>query len=117
MIRIRATLKQSRRSLLGLAALGLTCLALIVAHGGPGLDHMAGSDDADQMTAVAVSLCLAVIQGGALLVAALGGTAHLRRRATRIVGNDGAAARSIPRPNPPVPAARAGPAVLQVFLR
>ena len=78
---------------------------------------MAGSGDGDQMTAVAVSLCLAVIQGGALLAVALGGTALLRRRATRVVGSGGAAARSTPRPYPPVPAARAGPAVLQVFLR
>lgn len=115
MIRIQVTLKQSRRSLLALAALGLTCLALIVVHGAPGLDHMAGSDDGDQMTAAAISLCLAVVQGGVLLLVTLGGTAFLRRRATRIVG--GAPALSTPLRSPPVPAARAGPSVLQVFLR
>lgn len=117
MIWIRTKLQRSRRSLLAVGALALTCLTLILAHGAPGLDHMAGMDHGDQMTEAAISLCLAVVQGGLVVLVALGGAALLRRRPPRTIGVGRALALASPPRNLSVPAARAGPAVLQVFLR
>ena len=116
MIWIRTKLQRSRRSLLAVGALALTCLTLILAHNAPGLDHMAGMDHGDQMTKAAISLCLAVVQGGLVVLVALGGAALLRRR-PRTIGVGRALALASPPRNLSVSAARAGPAVLQVFLR
>lgn len=117
MIWIRTRLQRSRRSLLAFGALALTCLTLILAHGAPGLDHMAGMDQGDHVAKAAISLCLAVVQGGVVLLVALGGTVLLRRRSARRPSAPRTVALSSPLRNLPVPAARAGPAVLQVFLR
>ena len=106
-------MQRQRRRLLILAAVGALCTALAWAHGPSGDDHMGG----DEM-AQAISTCLAVIDVGlGLLVGALAIASVRRRRPPRSISGKpwrGAA--------PPLPAItpirpRAGPAVLQVFLR
>ena len=111
---LRSRLEGQSHALLVGGALALVCLALAWAHSAPGQDHMAAEDD--QMTAT-ISMCLAVVSTGLTLLAAVGGMLSLRRRRPPI------------RLMPSVPlslshnrllrpaSARAGPAVLQVFLR
>lgn len=100
-----------------ITALGVTCLALILAHGAPGLDHMAGMDEGDHPAKVALSLCLAVVQGGLILLAVIGGTALMRRRSPRRIEVTRPRLFAVGCRERSGPPARAGPAVLQVFLR
>lgn len=117
MIRIRTTLQRSRRSLLGVAALALTCLTLILAHGAPGLAHMDSMDQGDHMADAAISLCLAIVAAGLSLLVLTGATALLRRRAPRRMAGNAAGVLTARMRRLSAPAARAGPARLQVFLR
>jgi hypothetical protein len=115
-IRIRALIKLRGRTLVIGAALALICLALAWAHSAPAAHEMNASGD-DQMADV-ISICLAVLQIGGGLLAALIGTVLVRRR------------RPPRRLSPTIPAnavfgrglvypvaARAGPALIQVFRR
>jgi hypothetical protein len=115
-IRIRALIKLRGRTLVIGAVLALICLALAWAHSAPAAHEMSAGGD-DQM-AEAISICLAVLQVGGSLLAALCGAVLIRRR------------RPPPRLSPTIPAgaivgrglvyplaARAGPAALQVFRR
>jgi hypothetical protein len=115
-IRIRALIKLRGRTLVIGAALALICLALAWAHSAPGAHEMNASG-VEPMADV-ISICLAVLQiGGGLLAALFGGMFVKRRRPPR-------------RLSPTIPAnavssqglvypvaARAGPAALQVFRR
>lgn len=95
-------------------ALASLCGALIWAHGAPGADHMAGDH---QEGSSALGICLAVLQGGLALFVVGGATALLLRRLRRRRGathRTPSRASIVPVPVP-VPA-RAGPAILQVFL-
>lgn len=114
MIRLRATVSRRARSLSIGGALVLVCLAVAWAHAAPVAHEMNAMGD-DEM-ATAVSICLAVLGAGAGLLAAVLGAAIVgRRRPPRSLGPT-APGLLIARPAliPPV-AARAGPAVLQVF--
>lgn len=117
MIRIRSSLQRSKRPLLVGAALAVICVVLLVAHSGPGVEHMAGMDQGDEMSQTVASTCLAVLAVGVVLAAITGGVARLRRSAPL---NLVAPRRSFLTPcRAAVPGiqARAGPALLQVFLR
>lgn len=114
MIRLRSRLQGHRHALLVGGVLAFVCLALAWAHSAPAADHMAAEDD--QMASV-ISMCLAVASAGLALLAAVGGMFWLRRRRPPIRLMP-AVWLSLSRISLPSPAsARAGPAVLQVFLR
>ncbi len=115
MIRVRAILTNRRCGLLVASAVVLLSVALAWAHGAPGDDHMGGGHDGD---GAMVSMCLAVIQAvGSVAVVALLGAMVLarRRRVALLLVGAGATGRVV---GPQVRyRARAGPEVLQVFLR
>jgi hypothetical protein len=115
MIRLRALIQTRSRSLLLCVALTFVGLILAWAHSAPAAHEMPASGE-DQMAEV-VSICLAVLQVGAgLLAAAVGAVLLARRRpptALAATGTSGVFVRAV---TPPV-AARAGPSVLQVFRR
>jgi hypothetical protein len=114
MIRLRTLIKRQGRTLLIGGALALVCLAVAWAHSAPAAHEM--NEGGDDQMAGAISICLAVLQVGAALLAAVAGALIVRRR--RPPRSLGAPFRGrlfvSPRPVPPV-AARAGPAALQVF--
>lgn len=113
MIRLRSLLQSQSRTLLAGGVLALACLALAWAHSAPAAEHMAVDGD----SVAAISTCLAVASTGLGLLAAVGGVLALRRRRPwlRLAPT---APVSFSRTRLPGPAAaRAGPAVLQVFLR
>ena len=114
MIRLRSRLQGQGHALLVGGALALICLALAWAHSAPAQDHMAGEED--QMAAM-ISMCLAVVSTGLALVAAVGGMLSLRRRRPpiRLMPTLPVSLSRTPLLSPANP--RAGPAVLQVFLR
>lgn len=114
MIRLRALIRRRARSLSLGAVLALVCLAIAWAHGAPRAHDMAASGG-DEM-ATAVSICLAVLQAGAGLLAAALGLVIVRRWRPPRTLSPTAPTRLIAAPGlvPPV-APRAGPAVLQVF--
>lgn len=90
------------------------CLALLLAHSGPGLDHM---DEMDHGTAKAVmSLCLAVVGSAVALLGAWAG-AQTRRPPICLRRDFAMGTMDLRFRTQPLPAARAGPARLQVFLR
>jgi hypothetical protein len=113
MIRLRASIQRRSRALLVGGALVLTCLAVALAHIGPGTDHMGAASD---QASAAISVCLAVVQGSlGLLAAALGALALRRRRAPlRLALNRARSAAVDPLLTPA--SARASPPRLQVFL-
>ena len=115
---LREPLYSEGRSWLGAAALSLVCLALLLAHGGPGLEHMETMEHgpADGPVKVVMSVCLAVIAGAAVLLGAWNGLRR-RRPGAWLVQRFRPAAHGIRLSSKPLPAARAGPAQFQVFLR
>jgi hypothetical protein len=117
MIRIRTSLGRSSRSLLAVSALALTCLTLILAHGAPGLDHMASMDQGDHMGKAAISLCLAIVGAGLSMLVLSGGTTLWRGRAPRRIASNAPGVLITHLRHVSAPEARAGPARLQVFLR
>ena len=98
-----------------IVALGL---AVAMAHGALGQDHMAGMDGSRVSQSAVVSACLAVLEVGSAGAVLLGGWLSFKRqRATdpselRIRLAPMAAGRTAS-----LPAARAGPALLQVYRR
>lgn len=112
MIRQREFLSQHKQRLALLATLGVLALALVLEHSGLGHGEMAGADAGQ-----AISMCLAIVEAGAVLV----GAAALLRIRPRLGG--------VPRDllagpvvvlaptGAKVPSARAGPSLLQVFRR
>jgi hypothetical protein len=109
--------QRSRRSFLAAAGLGAVCVTLVLSHGAVEADHMTAGDGDPGMSEVAISICLAIVQAGAFLLAVAGGVARLRRRPPIRLVRD-TAFRSAGQPTPVLaPPARAGPAALQVFLR
>lgn len=118
MIRFRSALARARTSLALSLGLALTCLALLAAHSGPGLSHMEEMDHAP--TEAAVSLCLAVLGPTVLLLGAWQGLLRrIGRRSRTILLALRRDQRPKPWPSPrlSIPRVRAGPPVLQVFLR
>jgi hypothetical protein len=110
-IRQRAFLIRNRRRLALLAVFGALVVALSAEHSG--LGH---AEDGGDMGSI-VSMCLAIVQAGVLLV---GVASLLRRRPQRHAAPAGlpatvAIAGRVPRLGPP--RIRAGPSRLQVFLR
>ena len=112
MIRQRSFLIRNRKRLALLAVLGALVLALAVEHTGVGHGEMEGGD----MGGV-VTMCLAVVQAAALLV---GAAALLKARPRRAIPpRELFAVPAIAMPTPVLgsPLSRAGPSLLQVFLR
>lgn len=118
MTALRTSLLSDRRSWLLAAGVAVVCLALLLAHSEPGLGHMDAREHgpANGPVKAVMSLCLAVIGSAIVLLGAWGGLQRRRPgfRLPRIVGPTTLAVRFSARP---LPAARAGPARLQVFLR
>jgi hypothetical protein len=107
MIGIRSFLHRHRHRIALAAVLSALCVALAVEHSGLGQEHMGE----------AISMCLAVVEGGALALAAGLGLRKTRLprppRRTRAVGIH----RVAYAPLSAAPLPRAGPSLLQVFLR
>jgi hypothetical protein len=106
MIGIRSFLHRHRHRIALAAVLSALCVALAVEHSGLGQEHMGE----------AISMCLAVVEGGALLAAA--GLGLSKPRLPRPARRTGPASLQ-PVPSAPVsvaPLPRAGPSLLQVFL-
>lgn len=92
----------------------LVCMVVVVAHSDPGGHDMGGMEGADSAMSDAMSICLAVLGVGSLMV--IGGVIISRRRRFPSFPTD---ARTVfTRPvavRLPGFRARAGPSVLQVF--
>jgi hypothetical protein len=115
MIRLRGSIEREGRKALALGAIAFLSLAFALAHTGVGEHRMSGDEMGDEMRAV-ISVCLAVVEGGtAILLLTLGRASLARRRASY--------ARAVPLRSALVPRRvgparpRAGPDLLQVFLR
>ncbi len=105
-IRLRALIKRRPHRGMFVALLAALCMLLAWEHGGFAEDHMGE----------AVSICLAVVESAAILVA--GGATLRRARRPRPPRRLAPRAPLLSAPLPSTPArARAGPASLQVFLR
>jgi hypothetical protein len=117
-IRIRKTLTCRKHALAVFGAIVTLGLAVAMAHGLPGQDHMGGMDGSSgsqDMPSAVISICLAVLEVG-VVGAALLGWRLLRRRQEfpgRIESGHFGSITLDRRAN--VPSARAGPARLQVF--
>lgn len=112
---IRSSLRRRRGSITLLCLVGLICFSIASAHGGPASEHMSSEHQGGDAASIA-SVCLAVLQiGGAVAFVLVAALVTRRSRRSRFA----AAAR----PAQPEASfavrhrARAGPAVLQVFLR
>ena len=105
-----------RRSLAALVALALTCLALVVAHSGPGVAHMDEMGHQGGPAKAVMGLCLAVAAAAITLLGAWSGwVARPARRAQARVATPSRITCGWPLAGEARP--RAGPANLQVFLR
>ena len=103
---------RNRRRLALLAVLGALVLGLAVEHSGLGHGEMGGGDMGE-----VISTCLGVVTAGALLV---GAGALLRARPRRVIPPRepfAVPAVAMPAPAPGSPLSRAGPSLIQVFLR
>ncbi len=115
MIRLRETARRQGGRGLALGAIALISLVLLWEHSAPGGHHM--SDHEGMGAGTVVGICLAVLQGGGMLMLGFGLLGMIRRARPRPVPV------SLPPtplvvPQPGSPARpRAGPATLQVFLR
>jgi hypothetical protein len=118
-IRIRTILSGQRHALAILGTIIALALAVTLAHGLPGQNHMGGMDESDgshDVPSAVISVCLAVVEVGVAGAALLGWRLLVRRRGNlprRIDAWPGdlfALDRRLI-----VPKARAGPAKLQVF--
>lgn len=116
MIRIRRQLLDFRRRPIAIGlSLAAICIALLLAHGAPGLDHMDDGMDQGTHAGAVISMCLGVIQAGFAVLVIVGIVALARRRFVRtsrvdpIWPSDAFGRR-------PERFPRAGPAALQVFL-
>lgn len=108
---IRTKLRKSLDSAVAIAALFLISLIIIAAHSEPSAHGMEG-DSAGMSDAM--SICLAVLQIGVLLLAGQLLMIRRRLRAPRIVGRS-LAAKAIRNLIDPGHRIREGPSVLQVF--
>jgi hypothetical protein len=92
-------------------------MALVLAHGAVGGGHMTADEHDPGTSETAISICLAVVEAGGLLLAVVGGMARLRRRPPICLPGRDAMHALAPHSRVLAPPTRAGPAVLQVFLR
>lgn len=111
-IRQRDFLIANRRRLALLVTLGVLALAVAAEHAGLGHGDMTHPDMGQ-----AISICLAVVEAGAVLIGALALVA-IRPRVTRTRAHLFAhPATTLPATSAALPRARASPPVLQVFRR
>lgn len=112
MIRQRELLVRSRRRLALLATLGILATAIFLEHSGLGHGEMA-----DGEIGQAISVCLAIVEAGAVFAGAAALLKIRPRFAAAPSGLPAAPALSFAGTGSKVPAApaRAGPSVLQVF--
>jgi hypothetical protein len=109
-IRQREFLGRHKHQLALVADLGVLALALVLEHSGLGHGEMADTDMGE-----AISMCLAIVEAGAVLI---GASALLRTRprfapaAHRMFVGPVVAVRAA---GVRIPSARAGPSLLQVF--
>lgn len=110
--RTRSMLPRRRGSLLAICAVALLGLVVIAAHSEPSAHQMDGHEAG--MTG-AMSICLAVLQaGGVMVIAILLGIHRRRVRAPLLIGEVGTS-RFIKFTSDPGHRIREGPSVLQVF--
>ncbi|MGH2984454.1 MAG: hypothetical protein ACRDK5_09415 [Solirubrobacterales bacterium] len=104
-------MEREGRKLLALGAIATLSLVLALAHSGPGEHGMSG----EEMGAT-ISICLAVVEGGAALLLLALGSAGLARRWRALFAPAGPPRSALlPRSTGPC-RPRAGPDLLQVFL-
>lgn len=105
-------LYRARGSLLAVCAIALLSLVVLAAHSEPSAHQM----DGDEMgMAGAMSICLAVVQvGGVMVIATLLGTYRRRVRAPLLIEEAGTS-RFIKLTSDPGHRIREGPSFLQVF--
>ena len=112
MIRQREFVIRNRRRLALLATLGVLALAVVLEHSGLGHGEIAEADMGQ-----GISMCLAIVEAGAVLIGALA-LVTIRQRFTPVrldlFAGPSPAMRAA---NTPIPPSRAGPSVLQVFRR
>jgi hypothetical protein len=114
MIRIRETFRRNGRRLFVLGAIALISAVVLWAHSAPGGRHMPMPDH--EMGA-AIGVCLAVLEAGTVLLLGIGLSAIVRRQ-RRSFAPQPMPALPLLTPSDDSPARpRAGPALLQVFLR
>ena len=116
-IRIREFVAGPRSSLAITLGLGLICLALVFAHGAPGLEHMSAMDHDSAPAKAVVSLCLAVLGSAVAVLGVWRGLVRLGLRDPRPVGRCSETFSALVPAAPFDGRARASPARLQVFLR
>ena len=111
--RTRSMLSQVRGSLLAVCAIALLSLVVLAAHSEPSAHQM---NEHEAGMASAMSICLAILQvGGVVVIATLLGTYRRRVRAPLMIGEVGTS-RFIKFTSDPGHRIREGPSVLQVFL-
>ena len=106
MIRLRCFLGRRRQRIALAAVLAALCVALSVEHSGLGVDRMGDL----------ASMCLAVLDGAAVLLLSAVGLAAVRRPRPPVTILAAAPLALTPPPIAPPPA-RDGPILLQVFRR
>lgn len=119
MIRIRTILTGRRHALAVLGAIATLGIAVAMAHGLPGQDHMGGMDGSSgshEVPSAVITVCLAVVEVGVAGGALLGWRLLLRRRPDfpRRIEAGLVGTISVDR-HLDAARARAGPARLQVF--
>ncbi len=119
MIRIRSALTAQQHALAMVGVIIALGIAVAVAHGAAGQDHMGGlggMEDSHVGQSAVVSMCLAVLEAGAAGAVLLGGSLLVRRRPADTPRDLGAPFLSTATERKlPVPRARAGPSLLQVY--
>lgn len=111
-IRLRLSLMRVQRRMLAVASLILICLAVLLTHAGLGAAEM--PEGGHEMGTIAISICLAVLDTALFILAGFGLLRPVVRRgkaADRPIRSARFECKRV------APAARAGPSVLQVFLR
>ena len=98
--------------MLAVALLSFLCATLLLAHSAVGMGHDSAMDDGAMQDAMTVCLAVVQIVGAFVLLIATPVPLLARRRLRR---SGPPAALNMPAAMPPAAAARAGPAVLQVF--
>jgi hypothetical protein len=113
-IRQREFLNRHKRRLALLATLGVLAVALVIEHSGLGHGEMADTDMGQ-----AISMCLAIVEAGAVLVGAIALFKIRPRFSPAPRGLLAGPVLSVAGTGPRMPSAsaRAGPSVLQVFRR
>lgn len=118
MIRIRSILTAKRHAIAAVGVIVALGAAVALAHGAPGQDHMGGMSAMDDLgvdQSAVVSMCLAVLEVGAVGAVLMTGRLLLRHLAAAVPRTRGTTNVLAPERRSVAPRARAGPELLQVY--